>query len=251
MDIALEERPNLEHQPQMMMKANPDPQNVVAIVPAAGMGSRMGADKPKQYLEVLGQTILAHTLDKLLSHQQITQVIISLHPNDTFFYALPQAQHPKLITVLGGGERADSVLAALQVAPENSWALVHDAARPCLTLADIDKLLASRVEFPQGAILAMPVRDTMKRANQKGEISTTVCRDNLWHALTPQLFPTSELKWHLQAAMAAGAVVTDEASAMEWAGISPGLVSGRADNIKVTHPDDLGLAELFLMRVAK
>ncbi|CAD6363751.1 2-C-methyl-D-erythritol 4-phosphate cytidylyltransferase [Shewanella hafniensis] len=251
MDIALEERPHLEHQPQMMIKANPDPQSVVAIVPAAGIGSRMGADKPKQYLEVLGQSILAHTLDTLLSHQQITQVIIALHPNDSFFYALPQAQHPKLITVLGGGERADSVLAALMKAPEDSWALVHDAARPCLTLVDIDKLLVSRADFPHGAILAMPVRDTMKRANQKGEISATVCRDNLWHALTPQLFPTSELKMHLQAAILAGVTVTDEASAMEWAGISPGLVSGRADNIKVTHPDDLELAELFLMRVAK
>ncbi|MCH1929046.1 2-C-methyl-D-erythritol 4-phosphate cytidylyltransferase [Shewanella sp. A25] len=222
--------------------------SVVAIVPAAGIGSRMGAGKPKQYLELLGQSILAHTLDKLLSHQQISLVIVALHPEDDIFASLPQASHPKLTTVIGGGERADSVLAALAKAPVDSWALVHDAARPCLAVTDIDKLLTSRSQFPQGAILAMPVRDTMKRSNGAGEIQTTVCRDNLWHALTPQLFPTAVLKLHLEGALAAGAVVTDEASAMEWAGISPGLVAGRADNIKVTHPDDLELAELFLMR---
>ncbi|SUI76671.1 2-C-methyl-D-erythritol 4-phosphate cytidylyltransferase [Shewanella morhuae] len=239
---------NLENQSEPAIQIEHATQAVVAIVPAAGIGSRMGADRPKQYLEVCGQSILAHTLDRLLSHPRISQVIVALHPDDDIFDSLPQAIHPKLIKVLGGGERADSVLAALQLAPQNSWALVHDAARPCLTAADIDKLLASRGQFPQGAILAMPVRDTMKRANQLGEIGTTVCRDDLWHALTPQLFPTGQLKGYLNAAMAAGAVVTDEASAMEWAGISPGLVSGRADNIKVTHPDDLGLAELFLMR---
>lgn len=225
--------------------------SVVAIVPAAGIGARMGAGKPKQYLELLGQSILAHTLDRLLSHPLISQVIVALHPEDSFFENLPQANHPKLVRVLGGGERADSVLAALQQAPEHSWALVHDAARPCLTEGDIDKLLASRTQFPQGAILAMPVRDTMKRANARGEICVTVCRDNLWHALTPQLFPSCQLKLYLQGAIAAGVVVTDEASAMEWAGISPGLVSGRADNIKVTHPADLELAELFLMRAVK
>ncbi|MGL4448537.1 MAG: 2-C-methyl-D-erythritol 4-phosphate cytidylyltransferase [Shewanella sp.] len=224
---------------------------VVAIVPAAGIGSRMGADRPKQYLEIQGQTILAHTLDRLLAHPLIAEVIVALHPQDDFFARLPQAQHPKLVTVIGGGERADSVLAALMHAPEQGWALVHDAARPCITHEDIDKLLASRLTFPQGAILAMPVRDTMKRANLKGEISATVCRDNLWHALTPQLFPLATLRQHLQGALAAGAVVTDEASAMEWAGIAPGLVAGRADNIKVTHPDDIGLAELFLMRAIK
>ncbi len=230
---------------------NPLSPNIVAIVPAAGIGSRMGANKPKQYLPLLGQSILAHTLDRLLLHPQITQVIVALHPEDEHFQTLPQAQHPKLITVIGGAERADSVLAALEIAPDNAWALVHDAARPCLSAADIDKLLAARVEFPQGAILAMPVRDTMKRANDKGEISATVSRENLWHALTPQLFPTALLKLNLSEALVAGALVTDEASAMEWAGMTPGLVLGRADNIKVTHPDDLELAELFLMRAAK
>lgn len=223
---------------------------VVAIVPAAGIGSRMGAQLPKQYLQICGQSILAYTLDTLLSHASISQVIVALNAKDTWFADLPQAKHAKLTQVLGGNERADSVLAALNVAPNQAWALVHDAARPCLTTADIDNLLLSRAQFPQGAILAMPVRDTMKRANTAGEVNSTVCRDHLWHALTPQLFPVNALKSALTAALAASAVVTDEASAMEWSGISPGLVSGRADNIKVTHPDDLGLAELFLQRAA-
>lgn len=246
MDIVLDVAPQTES--QVIVQLDPCSPNVVAIVPAAGIGSRMGAGKPKQYLPLLGQSILAHTLDKLLSHPLISQVIVALHPEDSEFAALPQAKHPKLVTVIGGSARADSVLSALDKAPDNSWALVHDAARPCLMASDIDKLLVARVQFPQGAILAMPVRDTMKRANSLGEISATVCRENLWHALTPQLFPTAQLRLHLQAALQAGAVVTDEASAMEWAGISPGLVAGRADNIKVTHPDDLALAELFLMR---
>ncbi|MGI2259127.1 2-C-methyl-D-erythritol 4-phosphate cytidylyltransferase [Shewanella sp. GXUN23E] len=225
-------------------------QQTLAIVPAAGIGARMGADIPKQYLMLGEQCILAHTLDSLLAHPAIDAVVVALHPDDVWFAALPQSRHPKIRTVLGGKERADSVLAALQsLSPEiaqNAWVLVHDAARPCLHSRDIDKLLAARQQFPQGAILAMPVRDTMKRAGVKGEIAQTVCRENLWHALTPQMFPADELAQQLAAALAAGTVVTDEASAMEWAGINPGLVSGRADNIKVTHPDDLPLAQLFL-----
>lgn len=220
--------------------------NIVAIVPAAGIGSRMGADVPKQYLPLGKQSILAHTLDCLLSHPNIKQVIVALNPQDTFFNQLTQATHPKMMTVIGGDERADSVLAALHQADNNAWALVHDAARPCLTHGDIDKLIAGISQFTQGAILASPVRDTMKRANENGTISTTVERAHLWHALTPQLFPAATLKQNLINALAVGATITDEASAMEWAGSQPGLISGRADNIKVTHPDDLQLASLFL-----
>ncbi|MCH4293438.1 2-C-methyl-D-erythritol 4-phosphate cytidylyltransferase [Shewanella sp. 3B26] len=222
--------------------------NIVAIVPAAGIGSRMGATIPKQYLPLLDKPILAHTLARLLSHPAIDKVIVAVAADDSWFDSLAEAHHPKLTRVLGGKERADSVLAALSGLPDNSnsWALVHDAARPCLTHGDIDALLESRQGFPQGAILAMPVRDTMKRAAKDGSIETTVCREALWHALTPQLFPATSLKLNLKQALDAGVAVTDEASAMEWAGVHPGLVSGRADNIKVTHPDDLQLAALFL-----
>ncbi len=225
---------------------------VIAIVPAAGIGSRMQASLPKQYLMLGEQTILAHTLDVLLEHSSIDMVVVAISAQDTWFESLPQAQNPKLRKVTGGAERADSVLKSLQyasqlTATETAWAMVHDAARPCLSQADIDKLLASRDKFESGAILASPVRDTMKRAVKgKSTIDTTVCREDLWHALTPQLFPLVSLKDNLEKARKAGVSITDEASAMEWAGFSPGLVSGRADNIKVTHPDDLALAELFL-----
>lgn len=225
-------------------------EHLVAIVPAAGIGSRMGADIPKQYLMLEHQPIIAHTLDVLLQHPRIAQVIVALNPDDTFFESLPQAHHPKLKVVQGGKERADSVLAGLSHVGQRSWALVHDAARPCLHPSDIDKLISAVEQqadsAPQGAILAMPVRDTMKRSNNEGNIDTTICRNNLWHALTPQLFPATSLKANLSNALAQGVNITDEASAMEWAGAAPQLVVGRADNIKVTHPDDLRLAALFL-----
>ncbi|KIO36277.1 2-C-methyl-D-erythritol 4-phosphate cytidylyltransferase [Shewanella sp. cp20] len=228
-------------------------QELVAIVPAAGIGARMGAEIPKQYLMLNHQPILAHTLDVLLAHPRITKVIIALNPEDTYFAKLTQAAHPKLMTVIGGKERADSVLSALKAAPSGAWALVHDAARPCLSALDIDKLIAAcetDVGSEQGAILAMPVRDTMKRSGEGGAIQETVCRENLWHALTPQLFPVQRLKHNLNDALAADVAITDEASAMEWAGGRPLLVSGRFDNIKVTHPDDLQLAALFLQAAA-
>ncbi|QDE32116.1 2-C-methyl-D-erythritol 4-phosphate cytidylyltransferase [Shewanella polaris] len=226
-----------------------NPRSIIAIVPAAGVGSRMGADIPKQYLMLGQQCILAHTLDSLLSHAEIDQVVVALHPQDNYFSQLPQSHHSKLTTVVGGGERADSVLAALDfvesINPE-AWALVHDAARPCVTHQDITKLIESVNLHPQGAILAAPVRDTMKRSDTNGNIIHTVDRALLWHALTPQIFPVSVLRHHLSAALAAQVPITDEASAMEWAGVMPGLVNGRMDNIKVTHPDDLQLAALFM-----
>ena len=222
-------------------------QEIIAIVPAAGIGSRMQAQCPKQYLPLADSCILSVTLNVLLSHPAISRVIVALNPNDVVFPTLPEANHPKLTQVIGGAERVDSVVAALkQLGETDVWALVHDAARPCLTHQDIDKLIASQAQFPQGAILAAPVRDTMKRANANGCIETTVPREALWHALTPQFFPAMPLLNALQQAVAAGVNVTDEASAMEWRGVAPGLVSGRADTIKVTHPDDLPLAELYL-----
>ncbi|WP_394146803.1 2-C-methyl-D-erythritol 4-phosphate cytidylyltransferase [Shewanella atlantica] len=225
---------------------NDSQDKIVAIVPAAGIGSRMGAEIPKQYLQIGERPILGLTLEILLSHPGISEVIVALHPEDSFFNSLSQSSHPKLRAVIGGAERADSVLACLNHLSDDCWALVHDAARPCLTHGDIDKLIASRECFPQGAILAAPVRDTMKRGNADGTIKETVCREQLWHALTPQLFPAKELQVNLEQALTIGANITDEASAMEWAGVAPGLVIGRADNIKITHPDDLVLAGLFL-----
>ena len=150
----------------------------------------------------------------------------------------------------GGEQRADSVLAGLNKADGAHWVLVHDAARPCLHPDDLTRLLALTHTSEVGGILAAPVRDTMKRAAPgQCAIDHTVERQNLWHALTPQLFPLALLRSCLQRALNEGAVVTDEASALEYCGFHPELVDGRADNIKVTRPEDLSLAAFYLSRL--
>ena len=219
---------------------------LTAIVPAAGIGSRMGADCPKQYLTLAGKTILEHTLGCLLSHPAIARVIVALAPHDGWFEQLAVAADPRILRVEGGVERAYSVLNALHVA-EGKWVLVHDAARPCLTHDDLDRLIATAMAC-DGAILGSRVRDTMKRTDGAGNIVATVEREQLWHALTPQMFPTGTLKRALEEGLALGALITDEASAMERAGFTVKMVEGRADNIKVTRPEDLSLAELFLQQ---
>ncbi|MGR1185102.1 2-C-methyl-D-erythritol 4-phosphate cytidylyltransferase [Aeromonas veronii] len=222
---------------------------LTAIVPAAGIGSRMGADCPKQYLQLAGKTILEHTLERLLSHPAIAQVIVALAPHDRWFEALPVAADPRIVRVEGGAERAFSVLNGLHVA-QGEWVLVHDAARPCLTHGDLDALIAAAMNCG-GAILGSRVRDTMKRSDGEGNIIATVEREQLWHALTPQMFPTRALKRALEEGLLLlGASITDEASAMERAGFTVRMVEGRADNIKVTRPEDLSLAGLFLSQQA-
>ena len=219
---------------------------LTAIVPAAGIGSRMGADCPKQYLTLAGKTILEHTLGCLLSHPAIARVIVALAPHDGWFEQLAVAADPRILRVEGGIERAYSVLNALHVA-QGKWVLVHDAARPCLCHGDLDKLIATAMAC-DGAILGSRVRDTMKRTDGAGNIVATVEREQLWHALTPQMFPSATLKRALEEELALGALITDEASAMERAGFTVKMVEGRADNIKVTRPEDLSLAELFLQQ---
>jgi 2-C-methyl-D-erythritol 4-phosphate cytidylyltransferase len=223
-------------------------QGLTAIVPAAGIGSRMGAECPKQYLPLAGKTILEHTLTRLLSHPAIHQVVVALAPGDQWFDTLAIAADPRIQRVNGGAERAFSVLNALRVA-QGEWVLVHDAARPCLTHGDLDILLATAMRCG-GAILGSRVRDTMKRTDEAGNIIATVARDQLWHALTPQMFPTLLLQQALEQGLAQGATLTDEASAMEQAGFTVQMVEGRADNIKVTRPEDLALAALFLHQQA-
>lgn len=220
---------------------------VVAVIPAAGIGSRMQADRPKQYLLLNGKTILEHTIDALLEHPQIDDVIVAISPDDLYFdqYGLRE----KSIRVVDGGkERADSVLNGILSLDENDWALVHDAARPCVDNDDITKLLALIEQNDvTGGILATPVRDTMKRIKASSNvIARTEDRDGLWHALTPQLFPAKLLKNALQEGLAQGAAITDEASAMELAGYQVGMVNGSPANIKITHPADLPLAEFYL-----
>lgn len=232
-----------------MADSSPD---VIAVVPAAGIGSRMQTECPKQYLHIGDKTILEHAVDSLMAHPRVGQVIVALSPNDTYFSSLPLATHPRVTVVTGGKQRADSVLAGLQAAGNAEWVLVHDAARPCLHRDDLDNLLAITTSSKVGGILAAPVRDTMKRGEPgKGLIAHTVDREDLWHALTPQLFPLELLRSCLLRALDEGATITDEASALEYCGFHPELISGRADNIKVTRPEDLALAAFYLTRLTQ
>lgn len=224
---------------------------ITAIVPAAGVGKRMQADRPKQYLMLGEQTVLEHTVIALLAHPRVDKVVIAVSEGDPYFAALPLAHHPRVLRARGGKERADSVLNALRLVNQaklSQWVMVHDAARPCVTQADITQLIDSALAHSVGAILASPVRDTMKRGDSNNTIDHTVNRDALWHALTPQMFPVKLLLPALENALAKQVTITDEASALEWMGQKPVLVSGRADNIKITQPEDLALAEFYLNR---
>lgn len=216
---------------------------IIAIIPASGVGSRMNAPLPKQYLTLQGKTVLEHTVSIFLEHPSIVQIVIAISPNDHYHADIPLLKSDKIHLVFGGETRANSVFNALNTVEEDCWVLVHDAARPCLKRSDLDKLL--QIHHPSGAILATPAVDTMKRA--KGEqIEYTEDRSTLWHALTPQFFPASLLKKALISAFEKQQTVTDEASAVELLGFQPLLVSGRSDNLKITRPEDLALAEFYL-----
>lgn len=224
-----------------------------AIVPAAGRGSRFGSGTPKQYLTVAGLTLIEHSLRALLGHPEVDGVMVALSPDDPFWAGWREMEGKPIYTCLGGAERADSVLAALQALPatvsEDQWVLVHDAARPCLRAVDLSRLIAIGQADPIGAILAAPVRDTIKRADAESRSSMTEPREALWRALTPQMFRRGGLTRALQAAMRVGVAITDEAMAMERIGLKPLLIEGSEDNIKVTTPADLVLAEFILKRV--
>ncbi|AFP84619.1 2-C-methyl-D-erythritol 4-phosphate cytidylyltransferase [secondary endosymbiont of Ctenarytaina eucalypti] len=225
--------------------------DVIAILPAAGIGSRMKTTLPKQYLTIGEKTLLEHSIDILLSQPRIHEVIVAISPVDCWYHQLPVAADPRVHVVTGGGSRADSVMAALRCVRSESWVLVHDAVRPCLHKDDLCRLLAITAHTDVGGILASPVHDTMKRARPGTDlISSTVERDNLWHALTPQLFARQLLQNCLERALAEGVPVTDDASALEYCGHSPLFVPGRADNIKVTRPEDLTLVRFLYSRRA-
>jgi len=222
-----------------------------ALVPAAGVGARMGGAIPKQYLDLAGRPLMAHTVEVLLAHPRLAGVMVVVSGADTWWPTLKLSGGDALMSTSGGAERCHSVvngLAALAGAGAGAgdWVLVHDAARPCLREADITRLMDELSGHAVGGLLGLPVRDTMKRAGANGAVRKTVSRDGLWHALTPQMFRLGPLRAALEAAVAAGGVVTDEAEAMERAGHTPRLVEGSPDNIKVTHPADLRLAALYL-----
>ncbi len=214
------------------------------VIPAAGIGSRMQADRPKQYLSIGNSTIIEHTLDCFLPHPDLLGIVVALSEEDAYWPQLPCATDPRIRITVGGGERADSVLNGLDKlmqdgAQSDDWVLVHDAARPNLLASDLDLLITTLATDPVGGLLAVPVRDTLKQIGPDGRVSNTPDRTMFWQAYTPQMFRLSELREAIHGALAAGVQITDEASAMEWAGKAPRLVEGRADNLKVTRPEDL------------
>ncbi|MFZ1640421.1 MAG: 2-C-methyl-D-erythritol 4-phosphate cytidylyltransferase [Candidatus Contendobacter sp.] len=225
-----------------------------ALVPAAGVGKRMGSAIPKQYLPLIDRPVIAHALATLLNHPCIDGVVVAISAEDEWWPMVAAefavAKPPRVVT--GGAERCHSVLNGLEALREwaapSDWILVHDAVRPCLTTEDLDRLLAELADDPVGGLLAVPVRDTLKQADTAGRIAATVDRSRLWHALTPQMFRLGMLRDALCMALDHGLLVTDEAAAMEAAGFAPRLVEGRADNLKITRPEDLALAEFYLGR---
>ncbi len=221
-----------------------------AVIPAAGVGSRMQADRPKQYLPLHGRTVLEHSLARMAAHPAVTGLVVVISAEDAYWPTLNVQSDKPLLVVDGGDERCHSVLNGLTAlaaqADEGSWVLVHDAARPCVRLDDIDLLLRELSGHACGGLLGLPVADTLKACDEGGAVVRTVDRTGLWRALTPQMFRLGELKEALERALAEGFLVTDEASAMENAGHRPQMVAGHGDNIKITHPQDLRLAELYL-----
>jgi 2-C-methyl-D-erythritol 4-phosphate cytidylyltransferase len=219
-----------------------------AIIPAAGSGSRFGGETPKQYLPLSGRTVIEWAISPFLRRPGISGIAVVLAPGDELWRELAPGPD-RVFTVTGGDERARSVLNGLLAlrsrARPRDWVLVHDAARPCLTDEDLQRLVETVRQDDVGGLLAVPARDTLKRS--EGErVRETIDRRVIWQALTPQMFRLGPLTDALEAAVAAGAAVTDESSAMELAGARPRLVAGRGDNIKVTRPEDLPLAEFIL-----
>lgn len=222
-----------------------------AIVPAAGHGERFGGEVPKQYLPIAGQPLVAHALDAVLSDRRVAGVVVAIADDDARWPQWTRRQGKPVVACIGGGERADSVLAALEALPEgvadDALLLVHDAARPNLHPGDLSRLIDAALEGPDGALLAAPVRDTLKRDRGDGRSVGTEPRESLWRALTPQAFRRDLLREALLRARADGVVATDEAMAVERLGRHPCLVEGRDDNLKVTTPADLALADYLLV----
>lgn len=221
-----------------------------ALLPAAGVGARMGADGPKQYLPLAGHTMLWHAIHAFEALPEVTRTFVVLSPDDTLWDRQDWSGLDKLAVLRrGGATRAETVangLAAIadEVGPDD-WVLVHDAARPCVSGALLRRLIDSLAEDPVGGLLAAPVADTLKREGAPGRVQETVSRERLWGAQTPQMFRHGLLS---RALAQAGTAVTDEASAVEALGLSPRLVESDMSNLKVTWPRDLEVAEWWLTR---
>ncbi len=221
------------------------------VVPAAGHGTRAGGDRPKQYQLLAGKPLIEHTLERLVAHPRIAGLLVTLAAGDRYWPGLSTLHGKPILAATGGAERSESVLAGLAALPDAvgdaDFVLVHDAARPCVRLADIGKLieLAAKTD---GGLLAAPLRDTLKHADAAERVARTESREHRWRAFTPQMFRRGPLSAALREAARRGVSVSDEAMAMELAGFSPLLVEGAEDNIKVTTAADFALAEFLLAR---
>lgn len=226
-------------------------EKIWVIIPAAGVGKRMNSNTPKQYLVLNNKTILEHTLRIFEQHHSMSEVVVVISEEDEYWSSLDIKYSKPLHKVYGGQERCNSVLNGLNFldnkAADDDWILVHDAARPCLRDEDLTLLLETDFEDGFGGILAIPVKDTMKRSSVgTNHIKETIDRENLWHALTPQMYRYRTLKNALELALDKNISITDEASAIEFAGYKSMLIEGHADNLKITRPEDLALAEFYL-----
>ena len=225
----------------------------IALVPAAGVGQRFGAPCPKQYVDLAGQTVLQHTINRLLSIPEIDLLLIVVSPEDAYIDDVyPLAKTPERVHILrcGGASRALTVKNGITAArnqfavQDDEWILVHDAARCCVKPESVQSLIVAVQDDAVGGLLALPVSDTLKRANAQGRVSQTVDRAKMWQAQTPQMFRCGMLYRALEAADLTQ--VTDEASAVEGQGFAPLLVTGNVQNLKITTPQDLALARFFL-----
>lgn len=220
-----------------------------AVIPAAGSGSRFSKTELKQYQVIQNKTVLEHTVERL-NQLPLQGYVLAVGEQDDFVHTLSLAHAERLHLCSGGAERVNSVLNALaylsNIASDEDWVFVHDAARPCVSEACLEKLVSTAIEQNSSAILAVPVRDTLKYVEQGTQINKTVDRTSLWQAQTPQIAPLGLLKKAIEQALQEGVSITDEASALEYVGVNVQVVQGRADNIKITYPDDLELAKLIL-----
>lgn len=218
------------------------------VIPAAGVGARAGGDRPKQYQRLGNDFLIDVTLDRLVWALPDAPIMVALGAEDGWWSLTRSAMVRHVDTCTGGASRTDSVLAGLRALalPPDHPVLVHDAARPCITSSDIHALLVAVGRHDSGGLLAQSMTDTVKEVDASGHVIATRERSRLWRAQTPQFFPSGVLERALLSAGAAGASVTDEASAVEHLGLQPLVVPGRADNIKVTRPEDLAMAAWFI-----
>ncbi|MCX7120737.1 MAG: 2-C-methyl-D-erythritol 4-phosphate cytidylyltransferase [Gammaproteobacteria bacterium] len=221
-----------------------------AVIPAAGIGARFKSDKPKQYLKIHDQPLLERVVNLFSAQAYIEKVVVVLHADDHWWPNLTLNHPEKILTVIGGQERVHSVFLGLDFlkdfANENDFVLVHDAARPCLQEKDIKRLISALKNHDVGGLLGLPIVDTVKRVDKNNEVVETVSREQLWQAQTPQCFRYQLLKSSIEKALLENKIMTDESSAIENAGYHPKIILGNAQNIKITFPEDLLMAERFL-----